>query len=387
MIYSRNNIFHDIKFSNGDYLQNCKFNDDDIFYHNHKDNIKIYDCLDQNHWDHLRNNSNVKLLHTNTTETFGQGFSLAIEKTIQTHKIDPKQIYVILYDTVHKTFLENELEKLNVSGVNIGVFDSLFVKTIIPTALPKSIKKFSMLSRNYKIWRLRLYSELVQHDLLDDFIYSFYNVNPYSNTLFDIADITNELKQHINVNQKILDWIDKIPFTLDAEKNNNVSDTCKMISQWNNVTFDSILSSDLHVVVETLFEYKPSVNFLTEKTYKALACSKPFLMFSTVGFLSDIRDMGYKTFSPYIDETYDTISDNNQRLSALVNEIKRIRNLSNSDYQSLLDSCNSIAVENFRIFQQKKAASINEDNFNRAFDFLKPHTQRYEGWDFPIVIR
>jgi hypothetical protein len=381
MIYSRNNIFHDIKFSNGDYLQNCKFNDDDIFYHNHKNNIKIYDCLDQIHWDHLRNNSNVKLLHTNTTETFGQGFSLAIAKTIQTHKIDPKQIYVILYDTVHKTFLENELAKLNVSGVNIGVFDSLFVRTIIPTTLPKSIKKFSALSRNHKIWRLRLYSELVQNDLIDDFVYSYYNINPYANTFFDLDQITKELQQHTNVNQKMLYWIKEIPYKLEDDIIDNVG------SIWNNVTFNSILSSDFHLIVETLFEYKPSVSFLTEKTYKALACSKPFLMYSTMGCLTDIRELGYKTFSPHIDETYDTISDNEQRLLAVVNEIKRIKNLNNNDYITLLSNCNLIAAENLKFFQQKKAENINEDNFNSEFDFLKPYTQKYEGWEFPIVIR
>jgi len=372
-----NNIFHDIKFLR-DYLQNCKFENDDIFYHNHKNNIKIYDCLEEIHWEHLRNNSSVKLLHTNTTETFGQGFSLAIEKTILTHHIDPKQIYVILYDNIHKTFLENELKKLNIIGVNIGVFDSLFARTTIPSTMIKSIKKFSILSRNYKVWRLRLYSELVQCDLINDFIYSFYNINPYTKSVFDIDVITKELQQYAKVNQKILDWMVKIPYSIDMK------DDCSII--WTNSSYDAILSSDIHVLVETLFEYKPSVSFLTEKTYKALACSKPFLMFSTKGFLADLRTTGYKTFSPYINESYDTIDDNEQRLLAVVNEVKRISNLPDNEYKMLLDSCNLIAIENFKIFKEKKAASVNEDNFNSAFDFLKPYLQKYEGWDFPIVI-
>ena len=105
-----------------------------------------------------------------------------------------------------------------------------------------------------------------------------------------------------------------------------------------------------------------------------------------MGFLSDLRKIGYKTFSPYIDETYDTIDDNEQRLLALVNEVKRIHNLPDNEYKILLDNCNTIASENLKIFKEKKAASVNENNFNPTFDFLKSHLKKYEGWDFPVVI-
>jgi hypothetical protein len=384
MIYSKTNKFHDIKMSNGDYLENCKFEDDDIFYHHHKNNIKIFDCIEPKHWEHISNNRNVKLLHVNSTETMGYGFALALDQVIKTYKINPNQIYVIVYDTIHKTFLENELKKLDITGINIGVFDGLFTRTIAPNKNVQTIKKFSALSRNFKVCRLRLFLNLLEHDLLDDFIYSFYNMNAWEETPINIEEVLQ--KEKIKVDERIMKWVSKIPYTFESESIENILASEHPRYMWGDVSYESILSTDLHLVVETLFDYKPSVSFITEKTYKALACSKPFLVFSTKGFLADLRATGYNTCSPYIDESYDTIDNDEERLLAIVNEIKRIKDLNDSDYSKLLSNCNLIANENFKIFKRKKEAGVNEDNFNRAFDFLKPYLQKYEGWDFPIVI-
>lgn len=385
MIYSKTNNYHDIKFSNGDYLQNCTFEDDSIFYHDRFIGSMIHCCVDSVHWEHMQTNKNVKLLHVNSGETIGYGFALALNQIIKIHKVDPNQIYVILHDELHKSYLMDRLKKLNILGINIGVFDMLFLKTVVPNINISSGKKFSVLSRNFKLWRLKLYLNLAKNNLLDDFVYSFYNINPYNNFTYDLNSILSELDNNkITVNEVELDWLHKIPYILDIEKNNKITDLSNKV--WTDESYTIIGSSDIHLIVETNFEHKLSINFITEKTYKTLSCSKPFLMFSTMNFLADLRSMGYKTFSPHIDETYDTIADNEQRLLAIVNEIKRIKNLNDIDYSILLSNCNSIANDNFKIFKEKKAASVNEDNFNPAFDFLKPYIKKHEGSDFCTVI-
>lgn len=405
MIYSRTNIFHNtnnfsnliskleiglnpkgaIQLKNIDYLRNCKFENDDIFYHHSFYGIKLVDFLENRHWEHMRRNKNVKLLHINANETFGNELVMSLHNVINTHQVNPKQIYIILYDTLHKTFLENELSKLNISGINIGIFNSIFARTIIPTTLLTSVKKFSILSRNFKVWRLKLFLNLIENDLLDEFIYSFHSMNPYEKTTIDIVSILNN--EHLVISDKAKNWVSKIPYKLKGEEEktyDTLSD--RTFPVWTNLSYNAILSSDFNLIIETDFENNTVVSLISEKTYKALACSKPFLIFSTMGFLSDLRKIGYKTFSPYIDETYDTIDDNEQRLLALVNEVKRIHNLPDNEYKILLDNCNTIASENLKIFKEKKAASVNENNFNPTFDFLKSHLKKYEGWDFPVVI-
>ena len=47
-------------------------------------------------------------------------------------------------------------------------------------------------------------------------------------------------------------------------------------------------------------------------------------MYSTPQHLKRLQILGYKTFSPYIDESYDLIENNKERFYAIVNEIDRI---------------------------------------------------------------
>ena len=97
MIYSINGIFYDLKFKNGNSLQNCKFEHDDIFYHHDFTNTKLYDFLEEVHWDHIRNNKNVKLLHVNCGETFREDSVLQIQQVVNSRKIDPSQIYILFF--------------------------------------------------------------------------------------------------------------------------------------------------------------------------------------------------------------------------------------------------------------------------------------------------
>jgi hypothetical protein len=56
---------------------------------------------------------------------------------------------------------------------------------------------------------------------------------------------------------------------------------------------------------------------LTEKALRPIACGQPFILAATPGSLQYLRSYGFKTFSGYIDETYDTIQEmqnNNKEL-------------------------------------------------------------------------
>jgi predicted PurR-regulated permease PerM len=50
----------------------------------------------------------------------------------------------------------------------------------------------------------------------------------------------------------------------------------------------------------------------------------PFIVFAYPNLLSELRKLGYKTFTPLIDETYDTIINDDDRFEAIWNEITRL---------------------------------------------------------------
>lgn len=78
----------------------------------------------------------------------------------------------------------------------------------------------------------------------------------------------------------------------------------------------------LEVVLETLCDDRRL--HLTEKTLRPIACGKPFLLVSTPGALSYLREYGFKTFGDILDESYDQETDVLKRLELIVCEMQRL---------------------------------------------------------------
>lgn len=62
----------------------------------------------------------------------------------------------------------------------------------------------------------------------------------------------------------------------------------------------------------------------TEKPFKAILGLHPFLILGLPRTLQNLRSYGFKTFAPHIDETYDTIEDDEARMVAVLGEFSRL---------------------------------------------------------------
>lgn len=85
------------------------------------------------------------------------------------------------------------------------------------------------------------------------------------------------------------------------------------------------LDSYIHITAETNFFEKGL--YLSEKTWKPMAQLQPFIMMGAAGSLRLIKSLGFKTFDGFIDESYDTIENNEKRFKAILAEIERISNI------------------------------------------------------------
>jgi len=77
---------------------------------------------------------------------------------------------------------------------------------------------------------------------------------------------------------------------------------------------DKFYHSYLHIVSETFVSHV----FFSEKTYKPIKYFQPFVLINGQYSLQYLRDMGYQTFSGYIDESYDLESDNERRIELAI---------------------------------------------------------------------
>lgn len=73
------------------------------------------------------------------------------------------------------------------------------------------------------------------------------------------------------------------------------------------------------VVTETVCEYPYS--FRTEKIWKPMIMGHPWICCANRGFYRDLRDLGFKTFHSLIDESFDLIDNNEQRIDAMLDTI------------------------------------------------------------------
>lgn len=86
------------------------------------------------------------------------------------------------------------------------------------------------------------------------------------------------------------------------------------------------MNSYVNIVGETGFVNVPhgfNTSFVTEKTFNAIANNQMFIIVGQAGSLDLLKSLGYKTFDSIIDESYDNIINNGDRLEALANEIVR----------------------------------------------------------------
>ena len=88
---------------------------------------------------------------------------------------------------------------------------------------------------------------------------------------------------------------------------------------------DPYINSYIHICTETNF-YDPGIYF-SEKTWKPILNLQPFINVNYQGALKHLQQMGFETFHPFIDESYDKILDPKRRLTFIYNEIERINNL------------------------------------------------------------
>jgi hypothetical protein len=70
------------------------------------------------------------------------------------------------------------------------------------------------------------------------------------------------------------------------------------------------------LVSETVFNYPHS--FRTEKTAKPIVMGHPFIVAANPGFYRDLHQLGFQTFGQLIDESFDSIDNDSDRLARIV---------------------------------------------------------------------
>lgn len=92
---------------------------------------------------------------------------------------------------------------------------------------------------------------------------------------------------------------------------------------------------------------------LSEKTFKPILFKHPFMLLAVPKSLELLKDLGYKTFSECIDESYDNEYDDSKRVYMVAKEAERLCNLKENELKDFLKTCREITDHNFNVLRNK----------------------------------
>ena len=272
--------------------------------------------------------------------------------------------YVICYLSVERT-----QRTLNVSDLNLNTH-----------ALTK---KYACLNGSSKSHRTKFIQLLKTNNLLDQGLVSFINLKKSFN-----QTLSND--QEFSILQDV-SFLTTCPFVRvndrwDCQKIDNIIDTTipdpiildilttdLPISPFQNLDFQKCF---VYVATETVFNYPHS--YISEKSFKGITSKRPFIILGAPRCLTVLKDLGYKTFGDYWDESYDSIADPADRMLAVYNLVNDICQKPIEELKDMLLGMQDILDYNFNHYTNsfdQQLIKLNQD-LDRIEDFFDKQNQK-----------
>ena len=239
--------------------------------------------------------------------------------------------------------------------------------------------KSLILNRRIAPHRLILLSLLHNSNLLTDVNYSFdlamsvdtniglelvsgtgYDGNPYLKNDKIRSKMANGFFKLNKINKRIVDF-----------------DNIKEVWGFGFEKKENYLNSYFSVITETIF-YEAG-HYISEKSFKGIQHLHPFVIVGKPGILKYLKSKGFKTFSQFWDESYDTIEDDSDRMEVLYKLIESLLNKSNEEWDSLNEKLLPILIHNRETLLNLDERWLNETYINNLYNLFQnePNQENY----------
>jgi len=311
-------------------------------------------------------NGRAKLLLNNSHEAFHDAVEPIYAKFVQGMGIPPKQIVLLsesasIHQVIHKAAEKYGSEPISAYWIRVFEYDVRTTSEFDPaykeiTTLESKpyLKKFLNLNRRWRPHRPMLVGLLASRNLIDrGFVSLARHVEGHSwDNMWNVLCFHQSLYE-TEIHKELLDNREKIEALPDLYIDTTDLQTNQAVV--NNNLDEHYRNTYFSVVSETNFfrEFGEGV-FVSEKIFKPILKKHPFISVARPHTLKELKRIGYKTFHPYIDESYDSIENDADRLMAIVNEIERLCNLNDEQLVEYLVALREITEYNYRVLQNKR---------------------------------
>lgn len=248
-------------------------------------------------------------------------------------------------------------------------------------------KKFTCFNRVPRQHRTDLLEYMYRYNLVDQAYYSYYGDTVHDKNLFELAE--NKLNEYNNHEppregsyflKNFIQYKSNYPLKLNitTERNNPVDVVRDDYEFYENSYFSVITETNFYNFtqdpqnIESPSEFYHDVPhtrglFLSEKIFKPIVMQHPFILAGQQHILKYLKARGYKTFSPYFDESYDDIKHGGHRLQAIAQEINRLCGLSNEEWLQIQEAIKPI-LEHNRKNLHASHSYLNDPDINTIFN-------------------
>jgi hypothetical protein len=274
-----------------------------------------------------------------------------------------------------KTYFEN-VESFSFNGIknNISFMDEIDFNNNL-----KREKKCLILNRRLAPHRIILLSLLQSDKLLDNIECSFDLSLAHTDDLgLDLANgYTYDSEPYIkdsNIQSQIINGF----FKLKKIKKKTVDyDNVGRVWGFGFEHKEPYLKTYFSVITETIF-YEHG-HYISEKTFKGFQHLHPFVVVGKPGILKYLQSKGFKTFSEFWDETYDTIQDNSDRMIKVYELIKSLIFKSDDEWIELNKKLLPILKHNRKHLLSFDEEFVNSTYINNLNNLLQhePNQENY----------
>jgi len=192
------------------------------------------------------------------------------------------------------------------------------------------------------------------------------HANILENNFYSYIDIKSDLtKEHILTMYKDSTEIKLLEETFKHKIKNrtigNLYDENSYVkNKYFNLNFDKDFLQELNQsMIVIVLEDKAfndikidKFNTLSEKFFLPIIMKKPFIVFYCKNFLKEMKQFGFKSFSPFINEKYDVVEDDILRYQLAIEEMKKISEFNDNEKKEFLKNVLPICEHNYNIMSE-----------------------------------
>jgi hypothetical protein len=268
----------------------------------------------------------------------GKSFGLGSEdfdilnKWIIEANLNFKNIFFITGNLFAYDRLKNNYKFNIVSLTMQEMWNDVYGSVIKPLSFLPEEKKYLFLSFNRapRLHRFRLILELMEKNLIDEGRVSYNFETP------DFDSLTHQspskyIKQFEILKEKKTQFVD-----VDNSPSNLAI----------NLNIDLMEKTFLTLVTET--QCDSGTLQITEKIWKPIMCGHPFMVLSSNRCLEVLKNLGFKTYSNWFNESYDNANTLEEKLDIIVENLNKYKKYNISDLKKIRNEMNEISEYNQR---------------------------------------